>query len=409
MAHLYKRKNKDGKEMPTWYIFIERDGKPPIRETTKTANKQLADKYLTKRKQEVWDEERLGVKPDMALSAVVKLFLGDKTAKRKQDTTDNYEAILNWWIEQLGDIPVRKIEQTLIVNTIKKREGKNANATLNRHLAALRTCLRYAWRVHKLLESVPAFFLYQEPKARVRWLKPWEIVKLLDALPLHMRDMAEFSLATGLRQGNVKGLQWSEVDLVRRNVTIEGIKMKNGETFSLPLSQAAVDVLVRQVGKHQEAVFTYRGKPVRAIGNATWKAAVERAGLVDFRWHDLRHTWASMLIQSGVPVKALQVLGAWETPSMVDKYAHQDTEALRPFAGVIDTIFGSMRVGVGADAQITTHPASAGGLSLVVDNVNLAEGVGFEPTEVVETSALFKSAALSHSATPPGEPLYRTA
>jgi len=409
MAHLYKRKNGSGKEMPTWYVFIERDGNKPIRESTKTTNKQLADKYLTKRKQEVWDEERLGIKPDMSFKKVVDLFINDKTAKRKQDTTDNYVALLGWWIEQFGDLNVRQIEQTLIVNTIKKREGKNANGTLNRYLASLRTCLRFAWRVHKLLDSVPAFFLYQEPKARVRWLKPWEVARLLDALPAHLRDMAEFSLATGLRQGNVKGLLWKEVDLVRRTVTIDGIKMKNGETFSLPLSQAAVDVLVRQVGKHPESVFTYRGDPVRWVGNATWKAALARAGIEDFRWHDLRHTWASMLLQNGVPAKALQALGAWETPSMVDKYAHQDTEALRPYAGVIDSIFGNMKPQPPADAQITTQAPSVGGLSLVVDNVRVAEGVGFEPTEVVETSALFKSAALSHSATPPVAELARRA
>lgn len=409
MAHLYKRKNKDGKEMPTWYVFIEREGRPPIRETTKTTSKQLAEKYLGKRRQEVWDEERLGHKPDASFTRVVDLFLNDKTARRKQDTIDGYTQLLGWWVTKFNGLNVRQIEQTLIVNTIKEREPSNANGTLNRYLAALRTCLRFAWRVQRLIDRVPTFFMYQEPKARVRWLKPWEIVRLLDALPVHLRDMAEFSLATGLRQGNVKGLQWSEVDLVRRTVTIQGIKMKNGETFSLPLGQAALDVLVRQVGKHPELVFTRKGEPVRWIGSATWKAALERAGLEDFRWHDLRHTWASMLIQSGVPVKALQVLGAWETPSMVDKYAHQDTEALRPFAGVLDTVLGSMRGGVSANAQITTHTPVSGGLSLVVDNAKVADRVGFEPTEVVETSALFKSAALNHSATYPCEQRERQA
>lgn len=352
MAHLYKRKNKDGKEMPTWYVFIERDGKSPIRETTRTTSKQLADKYLTKRKQEVWDEERLGHKPDVLFSKVVGMFLQDKTAKRKQDTTDEYARLLGWWKEKFEGLSVRKIEQTLIVNTIKEREGDNANATCNRYLAALRTCLRFAHFKHRLTEQMPTFFMYPEPKARVRWLKPWEITNLLNALPPHLRDMAEFSLATGLRQGNVKGLQWSEVDVVRRTATIAGVKMKNGEDFALPLNQTAIDVLVKQVGKHQTHVFTYQGSPINWIGNATWKTALERAGIEDFRWHDLRHTWATMLVQSGVPEKAIQALGAWETPAMVDKYAHHVTESVRPYASIIDGIFGKA---VDSNAQIATQ------------------------------------------------------
>jgi hypothetical protein len=153
---------------------------------------------------------------------------------------------------------------------------------------------------------------------------------------------------------------------------------------------------------YKRQVFTYRGKPITSISNETWKRALEKADIKDFRWHDLRHTWASMLIQAGVPAKALQVLGAWETPSMVDKYAHQDTDSLRPYAGVLDRVLGT-EPPAPANAQITTHSPSKGGLSLVVNNVKLADGVGFEPTEVVETSALFKSAALNHSATHPEE------
>ena len=405
MAHLYRRKNGSGKELPTWYMFIEREGHQPIRQSTKTSNKQLAQQLLDAEKQKVWKRDKLGIQPDRLFTDFADTFLEDRRKAKglKQSTLDTYEALLGWWKAQLKGKNLREITQTLIVERIKVKEDTGAsNATCNRHLAVLRALLNVAKRKFKLIDEVPIFFMYREPKARVRWLKPHEVVKLLDALPAHLRDMAEFSLATGLRQGNVLTMTWGEVDLVTKRLTIEGIKMKNGEPMALPINDTAMQVLTRQVGKHAEAVFTYRGKPITSISNETWKRALERADIKDFRWHDLRHTWASMLIQAGVPAKALQVLGAWETPGMVDKYAHQDTDSLRPYAGVLDRVMG-VEPPPPANAQIATHAPAKGGLSLVVNNVKLADGVGFEPTEVVETSALFKSAALNHSATHPEE------
>ena len=70
----------------------------------------------------------------------------------------------------------------------------------------------------------------------------------------------------------------------------------------MSLSQLAVDVLQRQLGKHPERVFTRTGYPVSQLNTKSWRDAVKRAGIQNFRWHDLRHTWASWLVQSGTPV-----------------------------------------------------------------------------------------------------------
>ena len=342
MAFLYRRKKPDGKFAPTWWACIDRPGMKPLRESTGTDNKQLADKWLTNKKQELWKERELGIKPDMLFKDFIPVFIAQRRKQKecKETTLEGYQQQLDWWASKFEGKHLREITQTLIVDTIKQRESTNKNASLNRYLAALRGLLRLAHGQHQIIPTMPTFFMYEEPKGRVRYLKPWEIVRLLDALPPHLRDMAEFSLATGLRKSNVKGLRWSEVDLAGKRVTIEGIKMKNGEPLALPLSQTALDVLIKQIGKHSEAVFTYQGNPINWIGQKTWKKALEKAGIENFRWHDLRHTWATMLIQAGVPAKTLQVLGAWETPAMVDKYAHQDTDSLRPYAEVVDGIFG---------------------------------------------------------------------
>ena len=152
--------------------------------------------------------------------------------------------------------------------------------------------------------------------------------------------MAIFSVATGLRAANVKGLEWSYVDLERRHVWIPGEKHKNGRPHSVPLNDMAMAVVLRQVGKHPRSVFTYRGEPVGQLSTRAWQAALKRAGIENFRWHDLRHTFATWHRQAGTPTHELQRLGGWKTAIMVDRYAHIAPEALQGAANRLD-VFGS--------------------------------------------------------------------
>lgn len=79
-------------------------------------------------------------------------------------------------------------------------------------------------------------------------------------------------------------------------------------------------------------MFSFRGKPITQVSTKAWYATLERAGIADFRWHDLRHTWASWHVQQGTPLYALQELGGWESPEMVRRYAHLAAEHLAPWA-----------------------------------------------------------------------------
>jgi integrase len=79
-------------------------------------------------------------------------------------------------------------------------------------------------------------------------------------------------------------------------------------------------------------VFVYRGKPVKQVNTKARKAALKRAGIENFRWHDLRHTWASRHVQAGTPQHILQELGGWESALMVRRYAHLSAEHLAAYA-----------------------------------------------------------------------------
>ena len=79
--------------------------------------------------------------------------------------------------------------------------------------------------------------------------------------------------------------------------------------------------------------FTYQGKRIKQVSTKAWYLARARAGLTDFRFHDLRHTWASWHIQHGTPLFALQELGGWECERMVRRYAHLSADHLAVYVG----------------------------------------------------------------------------
>lgn len=101
----------------------------------------------------------------------------------------------------------------------------------------------------------------------------------------------------------------------------------------MPLSDAAIAVLQRQLGAHARWVSPYRGGPIKQPTQVAWLAVVTKAELGDFHWRDLRHTWASWHVQNGTLLAVLQELGGWRDLKMVLHYAHLAPGHLAPYAG----------------------------------------------------------------------------
>jgi len=182
------------------------------------------------------------------------------------------------------------------------------------------------------LDWAPQVRMLKEPTRRIRFLTRDEAQHVLAELPDHLADMAAFSLATGLRAFNVTGLQWTEVDLARRLAWVHPDQAKARKAIPVPLNAEAVSLVRKQLGKHLTHVFSFRGKPITQVSTKAWYGALERAAVSNFRWHDLRHTWASWHVQNGMPLFALQELGGWESAEMVRRYAHLAADHLAPFA-----------------------------------------------------------------------------
>jgi len=139
-----------------------------------------------------------------------------------------------------------------------------------------------------------------------------------------------------MRHANVTRLQWRQISLERRHLWVGADRHKNGSAHSVPLNQAAMDVLERRQGDHLTYVFTYEGKPVVQVNTKAWHKALDRADIEDFRWHDLRHTFVTRHREVGTPTHELQRLGGWKTQSMVERYAHVATEGLQVAANRLD-------------------------------------------------------------------------
>jgi integrase len=229
----------------------------------------------------------------------------------------------------------------------KKAEGVS-NAAVNRVLEVIRAVLRRAVNEWDWMDKAPRVRMLPEPRRRIRWITREETERLLAELPEHLRAMARFSLETGVRKSNVTGLQWSQVDLRRRCAWIHPDQAKGRKAIAVPLSAAAVLVLREQIGKHPESVFSYRGNPIKQLSTKAWRKALARAGIEDFRWHDLRHTWASWHVQAGTPLHVQQELCGWESVEMVRRYAHLSSDHLVEYvdrmSGSLKAVNGSKRV-----------------------------------------------------------------
>jgi integrase len=311
-----------------WIDYTDASGQR-IRQTAGTKNRVQAQEFHDELKAESWRIAKTGQKPKYSWEQAAHKWL--ITMEHKKTHLEDVTKIA--WLQQffkgkmLNEITR---DEVLRIGEIKK--SQTSDATANRHLALIRSILRKAAAEWEWIDRVPQVKLYKESKRRVRWITSEQVKRLLFELPLHQRDLVLFSLGTGLRQSNVLKLKWSQVDWDRRSVLIPADQAKGGSDIHVPLSASSLEVIAGQVGKHREFVFTFNGKPIANANTRAWRKALVRAEIQDFRWHDLRHTWASWHIQNGTPLFDLQELGGWKSEGMVRRYAHLAPEQLAKHA-----------------------------------------------------------------------------
>lgn len=330
---LFKRKDS-----PYWWVKLTPRSGPPIQRSTGTADKVAAQEYHDKLKAALWDQERLGIKPKRSWREAVVRWL-EETSEKATHQEDKKK--LAWLHGYLGDLNLDEITLDVIDRIRSARLKEGSKGTCNRYLALVRAILHRARDEWEWIDRMPKVKLFKESNNRERALTPGQAKSLLQELPEHQREMVLFALATGLRQGNVVRLEWAQVNMELRHAWVLGTQSKNRHPISVPLNDTALGVLRRQVGKHAQRVFTYRGKPIAWANTSKWRDTLKRLGINDFRWHDLRHTWATWQRQAGTPTHELQRLGGWRTGAMVERYAHLAPDHLAQAASRLDSVLGA--------------------------------------------------------------------
>lgn len=325
-----------------WWVDITYLGER-IRKSTKTKLKSEAQRFHDQILEEVWKSKKLKTIPKKSWIDAVVRWIEESEHKRSLVTDKIY---LAWLDPYLRNKLLSNITDDLIEHIAHEKEKTGVKlSTVNRHLELIRAILNRAHKEWKWLDSVPLIRMRKFENKRLRWLTKKEAQRLLEELPPHLQDMAGFTLVTGLRQSNVTGLQWQEVDLEKGHALIHPDQSKTKRAIPVPLNSLALSILERQKGKHLTSVFTYQGRPVTRCNNHAWIKALKRAKIKDFRWHDLRHTWASWHVQNGTSLHELQQLGGWSEYDTVLRYAHLSSDHLQKAAERVSGTFSSPLLG----------------------------------------------------------------
>jgi integrase len=319
---LYKRNN-------TWWVKISHLGRK-IQRSTGTSDKIAAQRFHDKIKSDLWKTNYLDEKPERTWIEAVTRWLDESQHKR---SLDDDKIHLRWVSPYFKDLMLTQITRNTIDSIAnKKLKEKVKPSTVNRMLEIIRAIFRKAEREWEWIDRAPIVRMLKEDSKRIRWLTQEEASRLISELPEHLADLATFSLATGLRKSNVTGLQWCDVDLVKKHALIHPDQAKTKKAIPVPLNETAISIIRKQIGKHSEFVFRYGGRQIKQSNTKAWRKALKRAGIENFRWHDLRHTWASWHVQNGTSLQELQQLGGWASFEMVLRYAHLSSDHLKSAA-----------------------------------------------------------------------------
>lgn len=312
-----------------------------VHESTGFADRARAQEAHDRRRLQILEETRLGRKPDRTWDEAAGEWLIQRAGKR---SLDKDREILRWLHPYLGGQRLSRIDREMLETIRRAKIRATSPSTANRYMALVRAIFRAAWRDWEWTDGVPKIGMSRVTAGRTITLNPEQAAHLIAELPPHLAAMAAFTLETGLRRHNVTHLRWDQIDLERQLLWLSGDRMKGGKPLGIPLSALAARILRQQIGAHPEFVFVFQGKPVYQTSTRAFKMAVQRAGLPDIRWHDLRHVWASRLAQAGTPMLALQELGGWQSPAMVRRYAHFEVEHLRAYVERPDEGEGTQNV-----------------------------------------------------------------
>jgi integrase len=310
-----------------WWTYIYRDG---VRHqySTGTGNRKQAEKIQDKLKQELNDQrfQIVEVDPAMTFGELAARFIASGSVK------PHHLYHLKFLLPFFSDFAVLRISKSLAEEFRTLRHQRNPaikDATINRDLGVLRHILYWAVDEQLLAHNpLTRLRMARERRTRRQVLSVAEEALLLSAAKDHLYAMIIIALDTGMRRGEITGQKWEDVDFSQKVLFVTRSKTPEGESREIPLT----DRLSRFLLEHRRPegiVIDFHGRPIRIVKRA-WKTALKNAGIRHLRFHDLRHTFNTRLMEASVLQEIRMALMGHSTGSAIHSlYTHIELPSKR--------------------------------------------------------------------------------
>lgn len=332
---IYKRANSK-----YWTIDIVSPSGKRIRRSSKTVDRRQAQELHDRIKVQLWEEDRLGIKPERSFEEACVIFL--KLSQEQSDYRTKVRHVKHFLEHfsgrMLSSLTTDEILLALPTHRTYKYKAPTpiTNATKNRYLSSIGRLFTIAYDagwINKKLK-LPRF---KEKAVNIRWITKEEAQLLLSHIECHtLYSLTLFALMTGCRMSEIFNLTWQKVDFKNKIAHVTADTNKSELSRAIPLNQTALQLLTT-IPEESEFVFlNSNGEKFNDLNRKAYNKAVAEAKLKPFTFHDLRHTWASWHAQDGTPLLVLKELGGWKKLEMVMKYAHLCESHLAKFSAATE-------------------------------------------------------------------------
>ena len=346
---IYSRKAKKGKIR--WYLdFKGASGKRVQKVVTHAQCSEEAVVALRNEVARIFRREYdiQSPKTRAVFSEFAKIYMDNYAKVKKRSWESDQKYIRAQLVPFFGSMALHEINPLHVSQFISKRLKDGVRkSSINRELTVLKKMLNLAIEWDFDLAKNPVvkgnYFAEDEFK-RDRTLSQEEEDRLFRASSLHLKPILVCALFTGMRYGEVLGLSWDEVDLEKRQIIVRAERSKSGRSRTIPVNSALYDVLRKLKLKSNGTggkVFLYedpsngKERPVKTVRRA-FTQACRRAGINNFRFHDLRHTFATRLIDRGAdPVSVKNLLGHANLKT-TEIYLHSSLSQMKKAVDLLD-------------------------------------------------------------------------
>lgn len=323
---VYVRKTKHGKDR--WYVDFLLNRKRN-REVVKHAqDRSDAVLHLQERVAACFSGDHRGIdkKKPFKFAELAERYLQDYSKVMKKSFKSDYYIVTAHLKPFFGEFGVDQITSLHLEKYRAERLAAGVSkSTTNRELAILSRIfsLGIDWGLGSVNPVRKIKFFSEQDNAKERILTEAEEIRLLETSPEHLKPILMVALNTGMRRGEILGLKWSQIDLEKRVIKVE--RTKSGKNRFVLVNSDLLKVfeeLYKAKGNGEQVFLNPRtGQPFQDIKRA-FKSACEKADIENLRFHDLRHTFASRLVERGADLITVKELLGHGTVKMTERYTH---------------------------------------------------------------------------------------